>query len=134
MNHALIGTLAALALAVMAGPALADDTIATDKGDLVIHPFHHASMLITWNGVHILVDPAPPVSGPKPADITAEYKAEPTPDLILVTHEHRDHFNVPILEAVTGADTVLVALPRMSPTRCPPTSRRRRRSSPMATA
>ena len=63
---------------------------------------------ITWNGLRILVDPAPPVSGPKPTDITAEYKAEPTPDLILVTHEHGDHFNVPILEAVAGADTVLV--------------------------
>ena len=48
------------------------------------------------------------MGGPKPADITAEYKAVPTPDLILVTHEHGDHFNVPILEAVAGADTVLV--------------------------
>ena len=108
MTHALAGTLAAIGLAAMALPAFADDTIATDKGDLVIHPFHHASMLITWNGVHILVDPAPPVSGDKPADITAEYKAAGTPDLILVTHEHGDHFNVPILEAVAGAGTVLV--------------------------
>ncbi len=108
MNLALAGTLAAIALGAMALPALADDTIATDKGDLVIHPFHHASMLLSWNGVAILVDPAPPVSGPKPADITAEYKAAATPDLILVTHEHGDHFNVPILEAVAGAGTVLV--------------------------
>ena len=108
MNRAVTGTLAAIVLAATALPAFADDRIATDKGDLVIHPFHHASMLITWNGIHILVDPAPVMGGPKPADITAEYKAEPTPDLILVTHEHPDHFNVPILEAVTGADTVLV--------------------------
>ncbi len=109
MHHALTGTFAGIGLAIaMALPAFADETIATNKGDLVIHPFHHASMLITWNGVSILVDPAPPVSGDKPADITAEYKAAPTPDLILVTHEHGDHFNVPILEAVAGADTVLV--------------------------
>ena len=109
MTHALGGALAALALAATAVPAVADDTIATDKGDLVIHPFHHASMLIAWNGINILVDPAPPVSGDKPADITAEYKAAAAPDLILVTHEHPDHFNVPILQAVAGADTTLVA-------------------------
>jgi L-ascorbate metabolism protein UlaG (beta-lactamase superfamily) len=108
MTHAISGALAALALGLAALPAYADDTIATDKGDLVIHPFHHASMLIAWNGINILVDPAPPVSGDKPADITAEYKAAATPDLILVTHEHPDHFNVPILEAVAGADTIVV--------------------------
>ncbi len=108
MLHAAAGTLAAIALAALAVPAFADDQIATDKGDLVIHPFHHASMMLTWNGVHILVDPAPPVGGPKPDDITAEYRAAPTPDLILVTHEHGDHFNVQILQAVAGADTALV--------------------------
>ena len=85
MNLAAAGTLVAIGLAAMALPAFADDTIATDKGDLVIHPFHHASMLITWNGAAILVDPAPLMGGPKPADITAEYKAAGTPDLILVT-------------------------------------------------
>jgi L-ascorbate metabolism protein UlaG (beta-lactamase superfamily) len=108
VNTAIAGALAAVALGLAALPAFADDAIATAKGDLVIHPFHHASMLITWNGITILVDPAPPVSGDKPADITAEYRAVVTPDLILVTHEHGDHFNVPILEAVAGADTVLV--------------------------
>jgi L-ascorbate metabolism protein UlaG (beta-lactamase superfamily) len=108
VNTAIAGAVAAVALGLAALPAFADDAIATAKGDLVIHPFHHASMLITWNGKHILVDPAPLFGAPQPADITAEYKAVPTPDLILVTHEHPDHFNVPILEAVTGADTVLV--------------------------
>jgi L-ascorbate metabolism protein UlaG (beta-lactamase superfamily) len=113
MIRALTGTLLTLALAATATPASADDRIATDivktnGGDLVIRPFHHASLLLIWNGVAILVDPAPPVSGPKPADITAEYKAVATPDLILITHEHGDHFNVQILEAVVGADTVLV--------------------------
>ncbi len=108
MNIAIAGALAAVALGLAALPAFADDTIATAKGDLVIHPFHHASMLITWNGINILVDPAPPVGGDKPADITAEYRAVATPDLILVTHEHPDHFNVAILQAVAGADTILV--------------------------
>ncbi len=109
MNLAAAGAFAAIAIAAAALPASADDRIATDKGDLAIHPFHHASMLITWNGVAILVDPAPLMGGPKPDDITAEYTASAVPDLILVTHQHGDHFNVAILEAVAGADTVLVA-------------------------
>ena len=108
MNRAAAGTFAAIALVATSLPAMADDQIATSKGNLVIHPFHHASMLFTWDGKHILVDPAPPLGGPQPADITAEYKAVPTPDVILVTHEHPDHFNVKILEAVAGAKTIVV--------------------------
>ena len=111
MKHIMTGTLAGVALALVALPmaAIADDTVATDKGDLTVHPFHHASMMLTWNGVNILVDPAPPIAGDKPADITAEYKAAAVPNLILVTHEHPDHFNVDILQAVTADGTTLVA-------------------------
>lgn len=108
MLHAVAGTLGGVVLAAMTLPAFADDVVPTDKGDLTIHPFHHASMLLTWNGVHILVDPAPSMSGAKPADITAEYKASAAPDVILITHEHPDHFNVQILQAVAGAGTTLV--------------------------
>lgn len=114
MIHAAAGTLAAIVLAVMAVPARADDTIKTEivktsGGDLVIHPFHHASMMLSWNGIAILVDPAPPTGGSEADDPSAEYKAAATPDLILVTHEHGDHFSAAILEAVAGAGTALVA-------------------------
>ena len=111
MKQIMTGTLAGVALALTALPmaAIADDMVATDKGDLTVHPFHHASMMLTWNGVNILVDPAPPVGGDKPADITAEYKAAAVPNLILVTHEHPDHFNVDILQAVTADGTTLIA-------------------------
>ena len=86
--------------------ARADDSIATDNGPLVIHPIHHASLMLTWNGKHVLADPAPVDGG---ADPTTPYRALPTPDVIVVTHIHGDHFNVPILEAVAGAATVIVA-------------------------
>jgi L-ascorbate metabolism protein UlaG (beta-lactamase superfamily) len=86
-----------------------DDQIATPTGPIDIHAIHHASLMLTWGGKHILVDPAPPVEGAKPADPAAEYKALPKPDVILITHEHFDHFNVPILEAVAGPQTVIVA-------------------------
>jgi L-ascorbate metabolism protein UlaG (beta-lactamase superfamily) len=75
-----------------------DDTIPTSGGDVALHVIHHAAMTLTWNGTTILVDPAP--LG-QTAD-TAEFTALPAPALILVTHDHGDHFNVPILQAVSG--------------------------------
>jgi L-ascorbate metabolism protein UlaG (beta-lactamase superfamily) len=83
------------------------DTIATSMGDLVVHPIHHASMRLAWNGLTILVDPAPPPGAPEGGDVTAEYSALPPPDLILVTHEHGDHFNADILAAVSGGATIV---------------------------
>jgi L-ascorbate metabolism protein UlaG (beta-lactamase superfamily) len=87
--------------------AEADDTIRTEDGDLVIHPIHHAALTLTWNGMTILVDPAPKPGGGD-GDVTAEYEALPAPDLILVTHEHGDHFNTDILSAVDGNAPIVV--------------------------
>ena len=81
---------------------LSGDQIATDNGVLVIHPIHHATFLMQWNGKTIYVDP---VGGAKPfADL-------PKPDLVLVTHIHFDHFDPATLEAVVpaGGQTVIVA-------------------------
>jgi L-ascorbate metabolism protein UlaG (beta-lactamase superfamily) len=64
--------------------------------------------MLTWNGKHVLVDPAP-IDETKGANPVAGYAALPKPDAIVVTHIHFDHFNVPILEAVAGANTVIVA-------------------------
>jgi L-ascorbate metabolism protein UlaG (beta-lactamase superfamily) len=109
VKHTFAAAVAAAAIAVAPLPAFADEMIAADKGDITIHPFHHASVMLDWNGVSLLVDPAPPQGGTPPADPAAEYKAAGTPDIILVTHEHPDHFNPEILQAVAGDDTVLIA-------------------------
>jgi L-ascorbate metabolism protein UlaG (beta-lactamase superfamily) len=96
-------------LASQAAEMPAADTVTTDQGDLVIQPFHHASMLMKWNGLAILVDPAPRMGSGGAGDITAEYTAAGIPDVILITHEHPDHFNVDILDAVSGDETTIVA-------------------------
>jgi L-ascorbate metabolism protein UlaG (beta-lactamase superfamily) len=71
---------------------LSGDQIATDNGVLVIHPIHHATFVMQWNGKTVYVDP---VGGGKLfADL-------PKPDLALVTHIHGDHFDAATLEAVT---------------------------------
>jgi L-ascorbate metabolism protein UlaG (beta-lactamase superfamily) len=87
---------------------MTEDTIATSQGDLVVHPIHHASTMLTWNGMNILVDPAPPPGAPEGGDVTAEYTAMPAPDLILVTDIHGDHMNADVLAAIAG-DAPIVA-------------------------
>lgn len=81
---------------------LSGDQIATDSGDLVIHPVSHATFLMQWNGRTVYVDP---VGGSKP------FAGLPKPDLVLVTHAHFDHFDPKTLEAVVpaGGQVVLVA-------------------------
>jgi L-ascorbate metabolism protein UlaG (beta-lactamase superfamily) len=86
---------------------LSGDQVATDNGVLVIHPIHHATFLMQWNGKTMYVDP---VGGAKPfADL-------PKPDLVLVTHIHFDHFDPKTLEAILPAEgrTDLVAPPTVA--------------------
>ncbi|MCF3974210.1 MBL fold metallo-hydrolase [Paracoccus salsus] len=62
-----------------------------EDGDVVFHPVDHASMVIETPGGVIYVDP---VGGAK------AYANLPEPALILITHEHGDHFDLPTLEAL----------------------------------
>ena len=93
--------LSCMAMSAACGAELSSDKITTDKGVLVIHPIHHATFVMQWNGKTVYVDP---VGGGKPfADL-------PKPDLVLVTHIHGDHFDPATLEAVVpaGGQTTLV--------------------------
>lgn len=82
------------------------DQIPTARGAIELLPIHHASLMLSWNGERILVDPAPTGAG---GDVAAPYKALPQPNFILITHIHGDHFNVPILEAIAGPNTEIIA-------------------------
>ena len=62
-----------------------------DGGQVVFHPVDHASMAVETPGGVIYVDPV----GGAPA-----YANLPAPALILITHEHGDHFDLPTLEAL----------------------------------
>lgn len=122
-------TVAALGAIGAQGQPGRDDTLPTAKGDLTIHPIGHAAVLLTWNGRKILVDPAPvrlrpggrgpqagagrgrgrgPGTPPPPSpQAIATFTSLGTPDLILITHAHGDHFNPAVLSAVVGPRTVL---------------------------
>ena len=103
--------LASTALPVVTStPAVAqaaqDDQIATSNGNLTIHPVHHAGVVLTWNGKRIVADPTTFPPGPNSG--AADFRGANAPDLILITHEHGDHFSVPTLTDLAGPNTVLV--------------------------
>lgn len=83
-----------------------DDTIATADGAVHIHAVHHASLLLTWKGKHIFIDPAPI---DETGDAAPAFKALPTPDVIIYTHGHYDHFNAVVLQAIAAPDTEILA-------------------------
>ena len=80
----------------------ASDVFETKGGDITITPKDHASFVMQTPSGTIYVDP---VGG---ADLYADM---PAPDLILITHEHGDHFNIDTLTAVMGDDTQMITNP-----------------------
>jgi L-ascorbate metabolism protein UlaG (beta-lactamase superfamily) len=76
------------------------DVIPTSKGDLEITFLGHGTLMMTFAGKTIHVDPYGEV-----ADYTALAKA----DLVLVTHEHFDHLDPAALKAIMKPETTVVA-------------------------
>ncbi|MBY6049645.1 MBL fold metallo-hydrolase [Vannielia litorea] len=69
------------------------DMFETANGSITIHPVDHASFVMESPAGTIYVDPV---------GDAAAYADFPAPDLILVTHEHGDHFNAETLAAIKG--------------------------------
>ncbi|MCB1469154.1 MAG: MBL fold metallo-hydrolase [Rhizobiaceae bacterium] len=80
----------------------APDGYKTETGEIQVSPISHASFVMTVPGLVIYNDP---VGG------KALYEGQPAPQLILITHEHGDHFDPETLAAIVGADTKLVTNP-----------------------
>jgi L-ascorbate metabolism protein UlaG (beta-lactamase superfamily) len=78
------------------------DSYKTDGGEIVISPISHASFVMSVPGLFIYNDP---VGGKEP------YEGQPDAGLVLITHEHQDHFHPETLAAIVGADTKLVVNP-----------------------
>ncbi len=71
----------------------------TADGPVIVHPIHHASFVIEAPRTVIYVDP---VGDP------ALYEDLPEPDLILITHEHGDHFEPETLQAISAGKTQIL--------------------------
>lgn len=75
------------------------DVYETANGEIKIHPVSHASFVMETPSGVIYVDP---VGG---ADSYSDY---PAPDMILITHEHGDHFDQPTLDALWTDEMTMV--------------------------
>lgn len=76
------------------------DSIDTGYGELTIQPVQHGSLVLTFNGKTIYVDPA----GGK-----EKYKGLAKPDLILITDIHRDHFSMKTIEGLNAQNALIIA-------------------------
>ena len=78
------------------------DSYKTESGEILVSPVSHASFVMSVPGLVIYNDP---VGG------KALYEGQPAAGLVLITHEHQDHFEPDTLAAIVGADTKLVVNP-----------------------
>lgn len=82
-----------------AGEPFETDTIKTSGGDLQITFIGHGTLMLTFGSRVIHIDPWTKL---------ADYANLPKADLILVTHEHRDHLDVNALAQIRSGDTKLI--------------------------
>lgn len=94
--------LSASATLILPKALIAADMFATKGGDVTVHPVDHASIVLETPAGVIYVDP---VGDP------SAYSSFPLADLILITHEHGDHYNVDTLAALKSENTILITNP-----------------------
>ena len=82
------------------------DTFKTKSGkEVTITAIKHASLRIQYDGLEIQIDP---VANYQPA---TDYSKFPKADVILVTHEHFDHFDRDAIAALKKDSTQVIANP-----------------------
>lgn len=80
-------------------PQYETDVIATSSGPLRITFLGHGSLLFTFQGKNIYVDPFSRV---------ADYAQLPAADIILITHEHADHLDLAAITSIRTPATQIV--------------------------
>ncbi|KPA99878.1 MBL fold metallo-hydrolase [Ahrensia marina] len=78
------------------------DVFQTDAGDIKVHPVAHASFVMETPVGTIYVDTVGEAE---------DYADFPAPDLMLITHEHGDHYNAETLAALIGENTQIITNP-----------------------
>jgi L-ascorbate metabolism protein UlaG (beta-lactamase superfamily) len=87
------------AVAPLAQPSFETDTIATSKGDLTIAFIGHGTLMFRFGAVVVHVDPVARF---------ADYSRLPKASIILVTHEHGDHFDQKAIAKIRTKGTVVL--------------------------
>jgi L-ascorbate metabolism protein UlaG (beta-lactamase superfamily) len=100
----LTAALAAVALQAQAQTAPASraaaDQITTKQGPLTVQPITHGSVVLTWNGKTIYVDPYGGAEG---------FAGLAAPDVILITDIHGDHMDPTTLAGLSVGKALMIA-------------------------
>jgi len=88
------------------------DHFDTKSGDLTVQPINHATLVLGYQHKNIYVDP----TGGADA-----FKGIASPDMILITDIHGDHFDPKTLEAVNTTHATLI-VPKAVADKLPPTT------------
>ena len=101
VKHILLLSLFCISLetATLAGNTFETDVVKTAEGDLEITVIGHASLMFRFGGKIIHVDPFSSM---------ADYSKLPQADMILLTHEHRDHLDLKALEKLRTDKTKII--------------------------
>jgi L-ascorbate metabolism protein UlaG (beta-lactamase superfamily) len=83
----------------LVGTNIAGDHLSTTNGDLILQPHQHAAVIMNWNGKTIHIDPKNDVFS---------YNGKPRGDLVLVTHEHSDHFNTTTIDVARSNNAPII--------------------------
>ncbi len=110
-----------LALAVPSGAdALTKDVFETSAGDLEIVFIGHGTLMMTFGGKTIHIDPVGRVGDystlPRAGTIEARDVSQPRADLVLITHHHGDHMDAALLKDIRTEKTVVVCTARCAET------------------
>ena len=97
----------ALLLSLGSHAAQKEDTFETPGGKtVVIHHIKHASIYIEYDGKHIYIDPVGNTVLPE-----TNFSLMPRANLILITHEHADHYDPIALPQMFQPNTAVYANP-----------------------
>ena len=96
------------AASAFAGPFAADTVAAPDGGKVVFSFVKHGTLMIEAGGKVVHVDPVSGYGAP------TDYSALPKADLLIVTHEHPDHFDPRAIALATKKETEFVANARVA--------------------
>ncbi len=100
--HCVLLAAALCALVVSTGSAqkkYSSDALKTSGGDLKMTFIGHGTLMFEFAGKVIHIDPA---------SMFADFSTLPKGDLILVTHEHGDHWDAKAIQAISKPDTTLI--------------------------
>lgn len=78
------------------------DVIETSAGKLSMTFLGHASILLEWNNKTIFIDPW---------GEQADFSKQPKADLILITHEHKDHLDENAINTISKPGTQIICNP-----------------------